>query len=387
MSATSRRVHLLVLLGALAACEPPAGKDASEERLAPAGADGLVVPPARDEVTLTATDEADDLFPALAGDDLVWVRVEPDREVARGDQEIDCFACVGCSTCRWSVMHRRLPDGEERVVWSGRWVAGAPTVDDGLVTFIDGDNVVRLVDLASLATERIHPPSYLGRGPLVREGLVWWYAWDGHVGGQAMVAWDPTLPGVVTRVRADANEMSFVPNGTVGAVGRRQPFALDGARLVWASHTTGGGVVNVADLGTGDRSEALVDAQRAHLTPLVVGDTIVTLAYDLADSCYEARCELSLERIQGGAATPLAPDAQPTVYLPPVSDGRRVAWVDRRDGPYMIVGVDVAAGGDERRLSSEDARVGVVSRLAFDDGRLVWSDRRTGRWRLVMRRW
>jgi len=384
------RAALTLILGvggALAACDAPAGSTTGDDtHLAPAGADALVVPSASGERELTAPSDADDLFPALAGDDLVWVRVGKHPEAAAGD--VDCLACVGCGQCRWQVMHRRLPDGPEREVWSGSYLAAAPTIDDGLTAFVTGEGL-RLVDLASLAAERIAvATNSYGRTPLVRDGLVWWYAWHPPVSGPAFLAYDVTLPGFVATVRADATERWWQPSMSgVAGIARAQPFVVAGGRVVWARTDTAGGALEALDLGSGERVSLLVDSDHVHLAPVVIGDTIVSLRYELAKGCGEAACELALVRTEDGRARELSADARPTIYTSPVADGRRVVWVDKRAGPYMIVGVDIAGDGVERRLSSEDAVVGVVSPPAIDAGRVVWSDRRSGRWRVMMRRW
>ena len=113
------------------------------------------------------------------------------------------------------------------------------------------------------------------------------------------------------------------------------------------------------------------------------GDT--TMVVDQAETCVRGLCDLLIEAFGDGGLQPVAIDALPTRYVLPALAGERYVWVDYRDGPYAVHGVD--PDGRELRLSSDRAEIGALSNVAASGQRVVWADRRSGRWRLVAGSW
>ncbi len=118
-----------VLWASLAACE--SADDAGTSDVAgDDGGESVVIAPApegeRPLVVEVGSDSADQLFPALEGDDLVWVEGRP-IPARLGDADpatIDCLACPTCGWCDWEVKHQDLASGQSSVLWTQNTLRG-----------------------------------------------------------------------------------------------------------------------------------------------------------------------------------------------------------------------------------------------------------------------
>lgn len=382
--------------GIFAGCDG-AGGDArggdDEATLAPGDATVEVAPPAREEKLATTSSDGDDLFPALDGDDLVWVRMSVDTSMLQPGQEApDCMQCPWCGGCNFAVMHRNLVSGAEAVLSRGVGFNGPARVSEGRAAFVDSGYQVHVVDLDTGANHDLAGAPQSGRVVALRDGILWWFGYDS--GNSQLIGVDLDSGERLASVPTYLAE-TWWSIGNLASNGRAAPVAVDGTRLMWCSWGNASVRVQTAGLAGDDVHDALNDGTRDHIRILLLADgSLVTESYVHASGCGEAACELAFTRFTLGSdgvasddGAPLVADAQPTLYVAPVASGDRLLWVDKRDGAYALWGVDVAAGSEARRLTSEDAVVGVVSPPAFDGQRVVWPDLRDGHWRLMMRTW
>lgn len=65
-------------------------------------------------------------------------------------------------------------------------------------------------------------------------------------------------------------------------------------------------------------------------------------------------------------------------YGPLVLADDLVMWLDTRDGPYAIYGAHIAADAEQVRVTPQGAVLPWIAPMAYHDGRLAWSDRRSG---------
>ncbi|MFO0744944.1 MAG: hypothetical protein U1F43_04605 [Myxococcota bacterium] len=371
------------------------GSDATPraDTAADAAAD-TVAPSTAGEQVLTKGN-GDDLFPSLDGDDLVWARLIVDRSSLAPDATApDCLQCPWCGGCNWQVVHKRLPSGNERVLHLGVGLGAAPRVRDGHVAFVDGNNQATLIDLGSGDEQPLNDTIYSGRAPLMRDGRVWWYGWDSRRGAQAILAWDVATNTRALSLQVSLSEWWWGSQSQLAGIGRAMPFDVDGERAVFAAWSTTASIEAVS-LATGEITTLVVDPARDHIRALLVAGTLVTLSYDHALGCGEASCALAFTAFGVDGPTALAPDAEPSIYLTPVVDATRLVWLDKRDPSYALWGLDLADLGDGSdgaaaeavRLTSAEAHLGAFSPPTLSAERLVWADRRSGRWHLVMRTW
>lgn len=390
------RIATVVALAAglaLAACDDGAASPASDPATADAvGADGDATPtPApseRGERALTSG-ASDDLFPALDGDDLVWVRLTVDAAAApAGGEPPDCMASPYLDACDWRLMTRKLPAGSERLLLVSSGVPYPPVVSGGHVVFTDSSNQqtwdITLAGGASQPLDAI-PPGH--RAVALRDGRVWSYGYDYVGGGMSTIAVELASGERVATVLMNASDYGWWA-GALGALARPPSVDVGDDHLVWSTWS-GSSVIMSAALDGSDPGPLGVDADLDLIRPRVVGDRAVVESYVRASGCGQF-CALGLVVVgDDGGLTPIA-DAEPSAYVALASHGARVAWVDRRGGAYAIWGVALAADASRarpERLSSDAARIGTLGPPAVGASRVVWSDRRSGRWHLVERSW
>lgn len=392
------RRHILTMAGvasaALAGCDvaeiTPADQvdsidaDATSEVAAEVGGEVVVPPPAHLE-RLVTTGDADDLYPDLAGDDLVWARLWLDTSAPGATAETDCLTCPYCSGCRFDVMHKRLPDGPETLLHGSTTPHSAPRVGDGVVTWADASGNIAVHDLASGSTSTVVAAAWVGATPVPRDGRLWWLGYDPDAQQNALMSWTRATGILRAELHTWMNSLYWGFGSALGAIGERQPFVLGEDQVLWPSWSGTSIIMGWPYQGSAITT-ALEDPERDHVRVLILaGDTFITESYVRAVGCSTSDCELALMAHDAAGSRRLVPDARPSRYVPPVTDGERVAWVDRRGGPYTVYGLDASGVGE--RLSSEQAVIGALSNLAASEGRVVWSDRRNGHWQLVVRDW
>ncbi len=324
----------------------------------------------------------DDLFPDLAGDDLVWIRVWLDTSIANVDAATDCMTCPGCHGCRFDVVHRRLPDGPARTLDSGRMPRTGPRVGGGLASWVDDEGRILVRNLAGDTHEIVTTGTWLQAAPVPFDGKLWWRAWDNASQRHAVFVHDIAS---ATRERAFSAELFdpyWVASSQLAQLAQRQPFSIGAHGVDFVATDDAQSVRRWAWQGSPE--VLLTQAERVFARVLQRADgTVVTAGYPASTGCVVGQCELALHALDRAGIAPIAPDARPSLYTTPVVGGDTVVWLDRRDGRYQVH----AAGPDgaERRLSSELAEIGAVSTLAANARGAVWADRRSGRWRLVWR--
>ena len=211
-----------------------------------------------------------------------------------------------------------------------------------------------------------------------------WWGYDSLSGSYAFISYELTSGTTRTGLSTYPFDPNLSPTSPLSSLARRQPFTVTDDAVLFAFWNASLGIQQWPF--SGNARPLIEDAERSHLRVLERDDgSLVTLSYDTTADCQPASCALAFTAFTGDIASPLAPAAVPTRYVEPVGDGDRVLWLDRRDGPYALYGV--TPDGHELRLSSEKAEIGALSSIAAGNGRVVWADRRSGRWRLMSRDW
>lgn len=329
-----------------------------------------------------AGEASDDLFPDLDGDDLVWTQLWFDANAPGADPEYDCMRCPYCDGCRIDVVYRKLPDGPLVVLDEGTTPRTGPRVGDGLACWRDDSGQIHVRDLDSGQQEDVVVPGYVQATPVPYGGKVWWWGYDQRYGYTILsyeLETDLVRAEVTGYLRLQNNQLS--PNSQLANIGYRQPFAVGDDGLVFIAWD-GSSQVRLWPWA-GDPIIRVTSAQRMfqHVLPRPDG-ALVTLSYRRDDGCNGSQCDLMIDAFADKELEPLAVDAVPTRFVEPAMADEAVVWVDYRDGPYTVYAVD--ADGRETRISSDLAEVGALSNVAADGQRVVWADRRSGRWRLVM---
>jgi len=359
-------------------------REVIEEVASPAAALEQVV-----SVAGEARGARDDLFCDLSGDDLVWVQLWLDLSVTGATADTDCTTCPYCAGCRFDFMYRRLPAGRAELLHSSSYAQAGPQVGNGVATWVGEGGETYMRDLARGETKVVPSPAWVSAAPVVHGNNLWWWGYDNAVGSYSFSAYDRTSGLVESGPATYVNDPSAYTSAPLAGLARRQPFTVsdDG---IW--YTRWDGTPALVLWRFGGTPEVVFDAtDRIHLRALPQSDGgIVTLGYE-SNACEASTCGLGFTAYAGdqghidGSGESLAADAVPSRYVAPVADGDRIVWVDHRDGPYAIYGVGPT--GDERRLTSDAAEIGAVSTIAASNGRVVWADRRSGRWRIMARAW
>ena len=334
-------------------------------------------------------DSADQLFPALEGDDLIWVEGRP--ALARvGDAEapvVDCLACPTCGNCVWEIKHLDLGSGETSVLGSETSLRGPPRLRDGIAVWMRTDGGFDALDLGTGETWGASGDAigYLNVTPIPAAGALWWVGYhssDGRSGIQRYVL----ATGKTELVSEGWLYSNWDPSGGgLAQVARSAIFDVDSNGD--AVYPDNGGVARTGAVGQ-PPTRLELDSTRTIIRVVSAGpDDLVTLDYDADLGCAETTCILALHLWRDGVATPLTDDAaRPTRYVAPVVSGRRVYWLDHRDGPYALysTSLDDPEGG-LRRETSEDAVLSGWVPPACSGGRCAWMDRRDGTWRIYGR--
>ncbi|MBT9560608.1 MAG: hypothetical protein IV100_31580 [Myxococcales bacterium] len=386
--------RLWVLLGAsLTSCEP-ADDAISPDAQGDDGGESVVIAPAPEgERPLIAASEPtapDQLFPALEGDDLVWVEGRP-IPARIGDADpatFDCLACPTCGYCDWEVKHRDLASGESSVLWTQTTLRGPPRLKDGIVVWLRTDGGFDALDLGSGQTWGASGDAigYLNITPIPAAGALWWTGYhpqDGRSGIQRYVL----ATGKTELVSEAWLYSNWDPSGSgLAQVAKSAIFDVDSnGDAVYPEN--GGAVARTGAVGQ-PPTRLELDSVRTFIRVVSAGpDELVTLDYDAELGCAETTCVLSLHLWRAGESVQLTDlAARPTRYVAPVVSGRRVYWLDHRDGPYALysTSLDNPEGG-LRRETSEDAVLSGWVPPACSGGRCVWMDKRDGNWRIYGR--
>ena len=348
------------------------------ETVAPSAADERIV-----SVSGGRGERRDDLFPDVSGDDLVWVQVWFEASAGTA-ADADCLRDPYTTGCHWDVMHRRLPDGPAQVLFAGQSPRSSPRVGDGTAVWLDDAGDTWVKEFASGDTTRVPLAMWLQATPVPHAGKLWWWGYDSLSGSYAFISYELTSGTTRTGLSTYPFDPNLSPTSPLSSLARRQPFTVTDDAVLFAFWNASLGIQQWPF--SGNARPLIEDAERSHLRVLERDDgSLVTLSYDTTADCQPASCALAFTAFTGDIASPLAPAAVPTRYVEPVGDGDRVLWLDRRDGPYALYGV--TPDGHELRLSSEKAEIGALSSIAAGNGRVVWADRRSGRWRLMSRDW
>ena len=326
----------------------------------------------------------EDLFPDLSGDDLVWVQSWLDVSAPGVNAETQCLSCPYCNGCRWDLMYRRLPAGPPEVLSTGASPRSGPLVGDGVIVWLDDAGNVVLRDLVTAEVTRVPALTWLSATPTPHGGRLWWWGYDSLSGSYGLISYDRKNGVLKSGLSVYLQDPNASASSSLSGLSRRQPFTVTDDAVLFALWEE---TISIQQWSfTGNATPVIKDPQRSHLRVLQRADgALVTLSYDNTDGCQTAACALAFTAFVGEAETPLAPDAVPTRYVPPVVAGDRLLWVDHRDGAYAVYGV--GPDGAELRLSSDEAEIGAVSSIAASGRRVVWADHRSGRWRLMARDW
>ena len=332
-----------------------------------------VTQPSSVEQPIEGDGASDDLFPDLSGDDLVWVQVRLDTSVAA--PETDCLTCPYCAGCRFDLVHRRLPDRQTTLLAAQAQATSRPRVHDGTVVWLDGSSVIHVRDVDSGESYQGSPQAWIGTTPVPFNGKVWWWGYDSSV-GYGVVSFDYTRDVIQAEHRVSMLDPNL-STGSLASFARSQPFSIDAHGIVFATNDARA-LMRWAFRG---EAEVLVqnEASGARLLRGLTRDDgrLVVLSDD-----GDARLTLDGHDLS----------TTPSRYVAPVVDGDRVLWLDFRDGGYAVFGAREAGRAGTSapeivRVSSEAAVIGAISSIGASDGRVVWSDHRSGRWRLMTRTW
>jgi hypothetical protein len=382
---------LWTVLGAsLAACESADDAGTSDAAGDDGGESVVIAPPPEGErpvIAESGEDSPDQLFPTLEGDDLVWVEGRP-VPARLGDADpatIDCLACPTCGWCDWEVKHKDLASGESSVLWTQTTLRAPPRLKGGIVVWIRSDGGFDALDLGSGQTWGASGDAigYLNVTPIPAAGALWWNGYhpqDGRSGIQRYVL----ATGKLELVSEGWLYSNWDPSGSgLAQVAKSAIFDVDSnGDAVYPEN--GGAVARTGAIGQ-PPTRLELDSARTFIRVVAAGtDELVTVDYAADLGCAETTCVLALHLWRDGVATPLTDAAaRPTRYVAPVVSGRRVYWLDHRDGPYVLYSTSLDDPEDGlRRETSEEAVLSGWVPPACSGGRCVWMDKRGGGWRV-----
>ena len=325
----------------------------------------------------------DDLFPDLSGNDLVWLRIWLDEAAPGAAADTDCLVTPYMAGCRFDAMYRALPDGPAEVLYEGRSPRSAPRVGDGLAVWLEDGGGLIVRELATRSQRPVPVSSWVPTTPTPFDGELWWYGYDSWSGGYGLMAYDLASELTELRVSTYLQDPHWSPSSQLSQLSQRQPFSAGDERIVWVAWD---GTQVVQEWPYGGKPDTIVsEPSRAAVRALLLDDDVLVTMSQTNVGCQPSACELDFTSYEGSDEHALAADAEPSRYVPPVADGGRIVWLDRRNGMYEVWGA--AADGSAMPLSSVDAVIGAVSTLAASEGLVVWADRRSGRFRLMAAQW
>lgn len=156
------------------------------------------------------------------------------------------------------------------------------------------------------------------------------------------------------------------------------PIALGGGRAAFGDmrRTDYRYVVTLVDLATGHRRTFPLEDQTNYDRAVAITLTPNLLAWKEASpwGCYDptsCAVRIVVVNLQDDKRTVLTAKTI-SRYGPVLVLGRRVAWLDDRDGPYALYAAPLS-GGDAKRITPEGAQLPYVDPAAAADGRLAWA--------------
>ncbi len=325
-----------------------------------------VIEPTAVEQVIESEAASDDLFPDLSSNDLVWVKVRLDTSVGAADT--DCTSCPYCAGCRFEVVHRRLPNRQTLLLAGQAQPSARPRVRDGVAVWLDASSVIHVRDLDSAKAYRGDPQTWLGATPVPHGGKVWW--WGYHQGaGYGLISFDYKRDLIVAEHGASILDLN-ISSGNLADLAREQPFSIDARGIVYANYDART-LLRWAFEGEAEELLRHAPDEARLLRGLTRADGRLVVLADDGDAHLMVDDEVL--------------STTPSRYVAPVVDGDRVVWLDFREGGYAVYGAGDAS--EVVRVSSSAAVIGAISSIAASDGRVVWSDHRSGRWRLMTRTW
>ncbi|MFH1531110.1 MAG: hypothetical protein ABIK09_10320 [Pseudomonadota bacterium] len=339
---------------------------------------------------LIATD-GDALRPSLEGDLLALLTID-----AGGTQ---CLSQPWNAECVARVRLLNVTDGSPIYSSTDVYAASVPLLEDQVLYWTGSDNRLRYHEVGGPGIVQPlldHQDFYGIQAPvLVREGGVYWYAYDYGSGTSAFHRYDVSS-GTVTRVHAAQHDWPWFMSELGAPIGPQ--FDVADEHVVWVHYQAYGDTWHYRLLrgapGGDATPEPLPTGDVNCIWPRISGDWVYYLWF-IQDQweCSQLKCIYHLSRVHlvtGEVEEIGDEDARITGLYPPLLWEGGAGWIDFRDGTYQVV--LRPEGGEPVAVTPPERPVGLfsgVDLVSLDDGslRVLWSTLFDGRLQIFAEDW
>lgn len=278
-----------------------------------------------------ATGPAEQFFPDISGDRIVWTQQEPERKIETRD-----------------IFMYDVSTGTETQITTDPARQEQPAISGNHIVWEDlrnGSIDVFMYDISTGTETAITTNPSLQRVPDISGDRIVWtdyrtgnpevFMYDVSTGAEAQITSDgggePAISGnhiVYAAQRPDGNSNIFMYDVSTGtetqitnsSASKRQP-AISGNRIIWADDRNGNFNFFMYDISTGTERR-------------VTSDPVTTFSFSISGDrlVWERSEEVVMVNVLSGVQTQLTTGASALGQLSPVISGDRVVWTDLRNG-------------------------------------------------------
>ncbi len=321
--------------------------------------------------------DGDALRPAQEGDLLALITID-----TGGTQ---CLSNPWNAECTTRVRLLDLTDNTPVYSSTDVYATSVPLLENQILFWTGSDNRLRYHEVGGPGI--VHPlaedPDFYGiQGPvLVRDGGVYWYAYDYGSNSYAFHRYDVSSESVA-RIRAAQHDWPYFMSDLGAPLGPQ--FDIEGQHVVWLHYQAYGDTFHYrilhGTLGEDAAPTPLPTGDVNCIWPRISGDWVYYLWFSQEHwECSQLKCIYHISRVHletGVVEEVEDEDARVTGLYPPLLWEGGVGWLDFRDGTYRVV--LRAEGAEPVAVTPTERPVGLfsgVDLVPLDDGRLriLWS--------------